>query len=178
MKKTVVFDFDGVIHSYKSGYQGKSIIPDPPVPGIRESIAEIRDAGYAVVVVSTRCAVPSGMKAIWDWLHQNRIVVDGVMSEKPPAICYIDDRAICFDGNASGLLEKTRRSGHGIKGTAPAKGRKANLNAPDALQTTLQQTNRSDALSGRLNVSAQRRRKAILQRCRVRGGNCPRRCDR
>ena len=34
MKQTVVFDFDGVIHSYKSGWRGASIIPDPPVPGI------------------------------------------------------------------------------------------------------------------------------------------------
>ena len=35
-KKTVVFDFDGVIHSYKSGWQGSAtIIPDPPVPGIK-----------------------------------------------------------------------------------------------------------------------------------------------
>ena len=60
MKRTVVFDFDGVIHSYTSGWKGQSVIPDPPVPGIKEAIAEIRDAGYEVVVVSTRCASVQG----------------------------------------------------------------------------------------------------------------------
>ena len=55
-KKTVVFDFDGVIHSYKSGWQGENIIPDPPVNGIKKAIDEIRSAGYEVIVVSTRCA--------------------------------------------------------------------------------------------------------------------------
>ena len=46
MARTVVFDFDGVIHSYTSGWLGETTIPDPPVPGIREALKEIHDAGY------------------------------------------------------------------------------------------------------------------------------------
>ena len=42
--KTVVFDFDGVVHGYTSGWQGEDTIPDPPVPGIKEAIEEIRAA--------------------------------------------------------------------------------------------------------------------------------------
>lgn len=42
MKYTVVLDFDGVIHSYSSGWRGKTCIPDPPVPGIREEIYKMR----------------------------------------------------------------------------------------------------------------------------------------
>ena len=32
--------------------------------------------------------------------------VDMVCKEKPPAIVYIDDRAICFDGHPETLLSK------------------------------------------------------------------------
>lgn len=107
MKKTVVFDFDGVIHSYRSGWKGFDIIPDEVVPGIKEVIDELRDS-YKVVVVSTRCASPYGRGAVRRYLRDNGIVVDDVMSEKPPAICYIDDRAICFDGDADSLMGKIK----------------------------------------------------------------------
>lgn len=103
---TVVFDFDGVIHRYSSGWQGATVIPDPPVPGIADAIAEIREKGYKVVVVSTRCSTQEGIAAVEDYLDENGIVVDGVQMEKPPAICYVDDRAICFDGDASTLAQK------------------------------------------------------------------------
>lgn len=106
MKQTVVFDFDGVIHSYTSGWKGKTIILDPPVPGIREAIRDIHAAGYEVVIVSTRCATAEGTDAIKNWLKMYDITVDRVCKEKPPAIVYIDDRAICFDGHSETLLEK------------------------------------------------------------------------
>lgn len=108
MVKTVVFDFDGVIHSYTSGWLGETTIPDPPVPGIREALKEIHGAGYEVVVVSTRCATAKGKGAIEAWLYNNglREYIDKVCKEKPPAIAYIDDRAICFDGHPETLLRK------------------------------------------------------------------------
>ena len=106
MKQTVVFDFDGVIHSYSSGWYGSSVIPDPPVPGIKEAIDSIRSAGYEVAVVSTRCATVQGRGSVEAWLLRNDIIVDKVCMEKPPAIVYIDDRAICFDGNATTLLSQ------------------------------------------------------------------------
>ena len=110
MAKTVVFDFDGVIHSYTSGWQGEDTILDPPVPGIREALKEIRDAGYEVVVVSTRCATIKGHGAIEAWLYDNglREYIDKVCKEKPPAVAYIDDRAICFDGHPETLLKKIK----------------------------------------------------------------------
>lgn len=107
-KPTVVFDLDGVIHSYVSGWQGVDVIPDPPVPLIQKEIERIRKAGYKVVVVSTRCADPSGMNAVKNYLDANGIVVDEVLTEKPPALVYIDDRAIRFDGDPRGLLEQIR----------------------------------------------------------------------
>lgn len=105
-KPTVVFDLDGVIHSYVSGWQGVDVIPDPPVPLVQEEIERIREAGYKVVVVSTRCADPAGMDAVKNYLDTNGIIVDEVLAEKPPALVYIDDRAIRFDGDPRGLLEQ------------------------------------------------------------------------
>lgn len=107
-KRTVVFDFDGVIHSYKSGWKGAAVIPDPPVPGIDRALKNIHDAGYETVIVSTRCATGNGKKALWEWLVKYGIddYIDRVCTVKPPAIVYIDDRAIRFDGNPDSLLEQ------------------------------------------------------------------------
>lgn len=108
MPQTVVFDFDGVIHSYSSGWQGPCVISDSPVPGIKEAIVDIRAAGFEVVVVSTRCSSVQGQGAVRAWLLDNGIEVDAVKMEKPPAICYIDDRAITFDGHPEKLLDTIR----------------------------------------------------------------------
>lgn len=109
MKKgTIVFDFDGVIHSYISGWQGCDITCDPPVKGIKESIDAIREEGYEVVIVSTRCATDKGFDAIESYLEEYDITVDKICSTKPPALVYIDDRAITFTGDASNLLEKIK----------------------------------------------------------------------
>ena len=43
---TVVFDFDGVIHSFKSGWKGAAEIPDPPVDGIQQVIENLQERGY------------------------------------------------------------------------------------------------------------------------------------
>lgn len=110
MRQTVVFDFDGVIHSYTSGWQGETCIPDPPVAGIQEAIHSIHEAGYEVVIVSTRCSTLRGRMAIESWLDMYQMTqdVDRVCKEKPPAIVYIDDRAICFDGHPENLLSKIK----------------------------------------------------------------------
>ena len=84
-------------------------------------IPDIRQQGkvkhkLSAILFLTVCAVIAGADE-WqeiedfgherlEWLKKYGIVVDDVCKEKPPAICYIDDRAICFDGNAKTLLEK------------------------------------------------------------------------
>lgn len=110
MKQTVVFDFDGVIHSYLSGWKGINVIPDEPVAGIKDALRDIKEAGYEIVIVSTRCQNELGRNAIMEWLNMHELsqFVDRVCMEKPPAIVYIDDRAICFDGKPENLLEKIR----------------------------------------------------------------------
>lgn len=130
-KPNIVFDFDGVIHSYKSGWKGAENIPDPVVPGIADAIRELREIGYRVVVVSTRCSTPKGMGAVRYYLKKNEIIVDDVLMEKPPALCYIDDRAIRFDGHPEKLvgqvinfrtwMESDARNDEPVKSLRPCK---------------------------------------------------------
>lgn len=107
-KKTIVFDFDGVIHKYSKGWQGIDNIYDEPVEGIKEVIEELRK-DYEVVIVSTRTANKDGETAIKQWLDKYGIVVDGVQKEKPPAVMYIDDRAINFNGNCKTLMRDIKK---------------------------------------------------------------------
>lgn len=106
-KPTVAIDFDGVIHSYTSGWQGVSECPDPMVPGIDTAIADLR-TDHKVIVVSSRAATPEGRIAIRDYLKKYNIEVDGIQAEKPPCIVSIDDRAICFTGYSDILAEQIR----------------------------------------------------------------------
>jgi hypothetical protein len=106
--RTVIFDFDGVIHNYKSGWKGAGVIPDPIVPGIDVAIKRFKDAGYKVVVCSSRCCGNDGVgeDAIRVYLAKNNIDVDDITDRKVPAVAIIDDRAIRFDGNPSTLFDK------------------------------------------------------------------------
>jgi hypothetical protein len=99
-RQTVCLDFDGVIHSYRSGWQGATNIPDPPIHGTAAAIDHLRKH-YRVVVHSARCASPEGRQAVSTWLAKHGIEVDDVCEHKPPAMVYIDDRAIRFEGNWS-----------------------------------------------------------------------------
>ncbi len=97
-KKTVCLDFDGVIHSYRSGWKGHTVIPDPPIHRTKEAIERLRRS-FRVVVHSARCQDEEGVQAIKNWLLQNDIEVDDVCMHKPPAFVYVDDRAVPFTGD-------------------------------------------------------------------------------
>lgn len=104
-KKTVVFDFDGVVHKYSKGWCN-GVIYDSPNENVREAIKQLRLDNYKVVIVSTRCSDSHGTQAIKDWLIKNNIEVDDVCMHKPPAIAYIDDRAIKYDPLCTNLVEQ------------------------------------------------------------------------
>lgn len=106
MVKRVLFDFDGVIHSYTSGWHGAENIPDLPVEGIKELFDDLHKEGYEIVVFSTRAETEAGKMAIFNYLQKHEIDFDSITSQKLPAIVCIDDRAICFTGNTDGLLDK------------------------------------------------------------------------
>ena len=103
-KYTIVFDFDGVINPYRGHRDGYDLI-EAPVEGIREVIEALRRS-YQVVVMSARAGTVKGQAQILDYLAEHGIVVDNVTSTKPPALVYIDDRGLKFEGTTKGLLEQ------------------------------------------------------------------------
>ncbi len=108
LRRTVCLDFDGVLHSYRSGWCGADIIPDPPIHGTREAVARLRQH-YRVVVYSARCHTEEGRCAVKAWLQKHEILVDDVCEHKPPALVYVDDRAIRFRGNWDDVLTEIRQ---------------------------------------------------------------------
>ena len=125
-KKTICVDFDGVIHSYHSGWKGADQIPDLPVDGAIQGLHRLcDDPEIEVAIFSSRSGQTGGINAIKEWLdywegvwrEQNHISPnDGnwlssrcVFPEtKPPAMVYIDDRGINFDGDWSKITPELK----------------------------------------------------------------------
>lgn len=105
-KPTLCLDFDGVLHSYASGWKGADIIPDPPVAGAADFIVAAQQY-FTVAVYSSRSGQEGGIDAMKRWLHKAIIeadhdgaAFDAILwpTEKPAAFVTIDDRALTFDG--------------------------------------------------------------------------------
>lgn len=106
-KPIISLDFDGVIHSYITRLRNSNLIPDPPVEGIKEVIDELRKK-YYVAISSARASTKEGRIAIIEWLNKYDIIVDEITNVKLPAEIHIDDRTICFDGDAYSLIDKIK----------------------------------------------------------------------
>ena len=97
-RPTLCLDFDGVLHSYASGWKGADVVPDPPVDGAQQFVQEAMKH-FEVVVLSRRSHHPGGIEAMQEWMKANGFPeVDGFPKEKPAAFLTIDDRALTFDG--------------------------------------------------------------------------------
>ena len=99
--RILCIDFDGVIHSYDSGWQGVDKIPDPPVDGAVEWLnGLIDDPDWEPVIYSSRSKDPKGVAAMKKYLGDMDVNVDRLKfpTQKPAATVTIDDRAICFTG--------------------------------------------------------------------------------
>src|SRR5262245_1372983 len=66
-KPILCLDFDGVIHSYTSGWKGVDVIPDPPVPGALDFIDKAREH-FIVAIYSSRSGQIGGKHAMTEWL--------------------------------------------------------------------------------------------------------------
>lgn len=110
-KPILCLDFDGVIHSYTSGWKGAATIPDAPVPGAMRFIWDASEK-FSIAIFSSRSNQSGGRAAMIKWFREefrkhwasDRTKCDDILSEidwpvsKPPAMVTIDDRAITFTG--------------------------------------------------------------------------------
>ena len=84
-KPILCLDFDGVLHSYSSGWKGPRNIPDPPVPG---AIEWLRHALYYfdVQILSSRSHYWFGRAAMRRWLilHMTEWLDSHVQRGWPP----------------------------------------------------------------------------------------------
>ena len=100
--KTIVVDFDGVLHAYTSGWKGATVVPDPPVEG---ALAWLTDAveRFQVAIMSARSREKGGIEAMRDWLAREGLPAEVLAKlsfprTKIPAHVYIDDRGWRFEG--------------------------------------------------------------------------------
>lgn len=114
-KPILCVDFDGVVHSYTSGWKGADVVSDPPVPGALRWLWKAAE-WFDVQIYSSRTSQPGGIAAMREWLLNFAIHEWGDMDfaehfmatisfpeQKPAAFLTIDDRAVCFDGDWSKL---------------------------------------------------------------------------
>lgn len=66
-KPILCLDFDGVLHSYSSGWKGAREIPDPPVPGAMPFLVAALGA-FEVAIHSSRSRYWGGRSAMKEWL--------------------------------------------------------------------------------------------------------------
>ena len=69
-KPILCLDFDGVIHSYTSGWKGARIILDPPVPGALDFILAAQ-AQFTVAILSSRSHQWGGRRAMKQWMREH-----------------------------------------------------------------------------------------------------------
>ena len=125
MAKTIAVDFDGVLHPYTDGWLGSVPADEPPIPGALRFLGDLQEQGYEVIVFSTRADHPEGLDGIYAWLAEYGLdtYVKHVTHVKPPAIAYVDDRAVPFTGSwgavIDGIDRLSRSRAHGA-GHQPA----------------------------------------------------------
>lgn len=93
-QRTVALDFDGVMNTY-NGWQGADELFEPR-EGLENFLKTLMRDGFKVVIYSTRT-----VEKIQGWLAKHNVdqYITFVSNEKPLAHCYVDDRAIQFQGS-------------------------------------------------------------------------------
>ena len=99
----VCVDLNGVLDRY-TGWQGPAHW-DEPRPGAADFLRSLSESGYRVVVFTTRYADDARR---WLGEHGLDAWVSDVTDRKPAAHVFVDDRAVCFEGDFDDTLARVR----------------------------------------------------------------------
>lgn len=100
VKKTILFDLDGVLNTYVGNYDSAHI------PSIKEGAYELikeLSNNYKIVIFTTRNSLLTSK-----WIIENGLsdYIENVTNIKEPAYLIIDDRCINFKGDYQELKRK------------------------------------------------------------------------
>lgn len=133
-RKAIGLDFDGVLHSYTSGWKGVDVVADEPVPGaIGWLIGMCLYSPYDVFILSVRCNEVKGVEAMQEWLNEHIVrhltsaahyqrmeepdeaiaddhatilaSIEYYVQKPKECFIFIDDRAWQFNGTFPSLTE-------------------------------------------------------------------------
>ena len=106
--RTIAIDFDGVLMPFLALGPDRELRTDAePGAGAKAALTRLRENGYRIVIHSSRSWEGYGYRrfvwtaALAEWLDKHGIPYDEIHMDagKPPAIAYIDDLALRFDGD-------------------------------------------------------------------------------
>lgn len=92
--RNAAIDFDGTLNNWKASPKHNGW--GPPMQGAQNGMIHLRGMGLRLVVFTVKAHTPAGIRAVEDWLQQYKIPYDEVTALKPPAVVYLDDRAVRF----------------------------------------------------------------------------------
>ena len=110
--KNLTIDFDGVIHKNSKGFYDGTVY-DEPINGSYGALKSL-SKNYNLIIFSAKARTDrplinnkTGVELIWEWLEKYNMkqFISEVVSEKPRALYYIDDKAIHFT-NWNNILNK------------------------------------------------------------------------
>lgn len=102
--KVIAIDFDGVIHSFENGF-GDGTVYGTLIEGASDAIIEL-STKYDIVIYTAKAKPDrplvngkTGIELVSEWLNKHNLLqyIKNITSEKPRAICYIDDKGIRFE---------------------------------------------------------------------------------
>lgn len=107
-KPILCLDFDGVCHSYTSGWQGVGVISDAPVSGLFDFLVSAKEH-FKIHIFSSRSSSREGRIAMSRWFADHYTAYLSAKDRtypnflnfpesKPQAFLSIDDRGLSFNG--------------------------------------------------------------------------------